>query len=115
MEKIKNSLKNLSLRKSLVLYIILFAVIALALSVGITQGCRMAEEQIHASYPQTEERYYLTNEAGERLGEGGLIGKEDILYTVQDKRNLQAISLIQTLAVPLSFSLCMLAAVFVFL
>lgn len=114
MEKIKNSLKNLSLRKSLVLYIILFAVIALALSVGITQGCRMAEEQIHASYPQTEERYYLTNEAGERLGEGGLIGKEDILYTVQDKRNLQAISLIQTLAVPLSFSLCMLAAVFVF-
>ncbi len=114
MEKIKNRLKNLSLRKSLVLYIILFAVIALALSVGITQGCRMAEERIYASYPQTEKRYYLTNEAGERLGEGGLIGKENILYTVQDKRSLQAINVIQTLAVPISFSLCMLAAVFIF-
>lgn len=114
MEKIKDRLKKLSLRKSLVLYIILFAVIALALSVGITQGCRMAEEQIYASYPQTEERYYLTNEAGERLGEGILIGKENILYTVQDKRSLQAINVLQTLAVPLSFSLCMLAAVFIF-
>ena len=114
MDKVKDRLKNLSLCKSLVLYIILFAVIALALSVGITQGCRMAEEQIYVSYPQTEERYYLTNEAGERLGEGSLIGTENILYTVQDKRILQAISVIQTLAVPLSFSLCMLVAILVF-
>ena len=114
MEKIKNRLKNLSLRKSLVLYIILFAVIALAVSVGITQGCQVAEERIYASYLQTEERYYLTNEAGERLGEGGFIGKENILYTVQDKRSLQVLNVLQTLAAPLSFSLCMLAAVFVF-
>lgn len=114
MEKIKTRLKNLSLRKSLVLYIILFAVIALALSVGITQGCQMAEERIYARYPQTEERYYLTNEAGERLGEGGLIGTEHIMYTAQDEKNLQAIHVLQTLAVPLSFSLCMLAAVFIF-
>lgn len=114
MEKIKDRFKNLSLRKSLVLYIILFAVVALAFSIGITQGCQMAEEQIYASYPQTEERYYLTNEAGERLGEGGLIGKENTLYTVQDKRSLQVINVIETLTVPLSFSLCMFAAVFVF-
>lgn len=114
MDKIKYRLRNLSLRKSLVLYIILFTVVALVLSIGITQGCRIAEERLNANYPQTEERYYLTNEAGERLGEGGLIGTENILYTVQDKRSLQAINVTQTLAVPLSFSLCMLAAVFVF-
>ncbi len=114
MEKIKSRLKNLSLRKSLVLYIILFAVIALALSVGITQGCQLEEERIYASYPQTDQRYYLTNEAGERLGEGILIGKEHIMYTEQDEKSLQAIHVLQTLAVPLSFSLCMLAAVFIF-
>lgn len=114
MEKRKIRLNNLSLRKSLALYIVLFAGIALALSVGITRGCQMAEQRIYASYPQTEERYYLTNEAGERLGEGSFIGKEDILYTVQDKRSLQAIQVIQTLVVPLTFSLCMLIAVFIF-
>jgi signal transduction histidine kinase len=114
MDKIKNRLQNLSLRKSLVLYIILFAVAAFVLSVGITTGCQMAEERIYTNHPRSEERYFLTNEAGERLGEGGLIGTENILYTVQDKRSLQAIQVLQTLAVPLSFSLCMLAAVLVF-
>lgn len=114
MEKIKDRLKTLSLRKSLALYIILFTAVALVVSIGITQGCRMAEEGIYAKYPQTEERYYLTNEAGERLGEGSLIGTENILYAAQDERSLQAIHVAQGLAVPLSFSLCMLAAVFVF-
>ena len=114
MDKIKYRLKNLSLRKSLVLYIILFTVVALALSVGITQGCRIAEERIYANYSRTEERYYLTNEAGERLGEGALIGTENILYTMQDKRNLHAVNAVETLAVPLSFCLCMLTGVFIF-
>ncbi|HBI74152.1 MAG TPA: histidine kinase [Lachnospiraceae bacterium] len=48
------------------------------------------------------------------MGEGSLIGTENIIYTVQDKISLQAIHVIQGLAVPLTFSLCMLAAVFVF-
>ena len=114
MDKIKQSLRNLSLRKSIVLHIILFLIIAATLSISITHGCHKAEERISTNYPQKGERYYLTNEAGERLGDGVLVSNENIPYSAQDKRILQVANVIETLAVPLSFSLCMLAAVFVF-
>lgn len=114
MEKIKQSFRNLSLRKSIVLHIIFFLVIAATLSISITRGCNKEEERISAAYPQSGERYYLTNEAGERLGNGVLVSNENIPYSVQDKRTLQVLNVIETLAVPISFSLCMLAAVFVF-
>lgn len=114
MDKIKQGLRNLSLRKSIILYILLFAAVAAVLSIGITQGCQIAEERISIANTRTAERYYLTNEAGEKLGDGVLISKENIPYSVQDARTIQVINVIETLAVPLSFSLCMLAAVFVF-
>lgn len=114
MDKIKQRIRNLSLRKSLVLHIIVFLGIASILSIGIAVSCQIAEEKIHAAYPKNEERYYLTNEAGERLGDGSVISNENISYSAQDKRTLQVISVINNLAVPLSFSLCMLSAVLVF-
>jgi len=113
-DKVKQSLRNLSLRKSIVLHIIFFLIIAATLSISITRSCHKAEERIFAAYPQSGERYYLTNEAGERLGNGVLVSNENIPYSVQDKRTLQVLNVIETLAVPLSFSLCMLSAVFVF-
>lgn len=114
MDKIKQNLRNLSLRKSIVLHIFFFLIIAAILSIIITCGCHNAEERISTAYPQSGERYYLTNEAGEQLGNGVLVGNENIPYSMQDKRTLQVFNVIETLAVPISFSLCMLAAVFVF-
>lgn len=114
MDKIKQRFGNLSLRKSIVLHIIVFLIIAATLSISITHGCHKAEEKISATYLQTGERYYLTNEAGVRLGDGVLVSNENIPYSAKDKRTLQIINVTETLAVPLSFSLCMLAAVFVF-
>ena len=96
------------------LYIIIFIAIAALLSIAITSICRNVKDQILAIYPQTGERYYLTNEAGERLGDGVLISNENISYSTQDKRTLQVINVIETVSVPLAFSLCMIIAVFTF-
>ena len=53
----------LSLRKSLVLYVIAFVVLAVFLSVTTFSICGSAAEGIRASYPPSGEKYYLTNEA----------------------------------------------------
>lgn len=114
MAKIKQGLKNLSLRKSIILYIIIFAAVAILFSVFITYMCRNAKEQIYTKYPQAGERYYLTNEAGERLGDGVFVGNEYISYSAQDNRMLQVINFIENATIPLLFSLCMIIAVFAF-
>jgi hypothetical protein len=64
---------NLSLRKSLIFYITVFAVLALILSVMTFSICGCAADKIRSSYPLTGEKYYLTNEQGEQLGDGAYI------------------------------------------
>lgn len=64
----------LSLRKILVLYVIAFVVLAVFLSVTTFSICDGAAEGISASYPLSGEKYYLTNEQGEQLGNGAYIG-----------------------------------------
>ena len=63
----------LSLQKSLVLYVIAFVVLAVFLSVTTFSICGSAAEGIRASYPPSGEKYYLTNEQGEQLGDGAYI------------------------------------------
>lgn len=86
MAKVKQGLQNLSLCKSIVLYIIIFVAVAILLSVFVTQGCRSVKERIAANYPQTGERYYLTNEAGEPLaildGAFRRISDNDLDFTI---------------------------------
>ena len=73
MVKIMRPVQNLSLRKSLVLYIVLFVMFALALSIMTASVCETVADKINEKYPNTGEKYYLTNEQGERLGEGTYI------------------------------------------
>ncbi len=72
--------QNLSLRKSLVLYIVLFVMFALALSIMTASVCETVADKINEKYPNTGEKYYLTNEQGERLGEGTYIYKRNNYY-----------------------------------
>ena len=62
MEKIKHYRLNLSLRKSLVLYVAVFAVLALILSIMTISICDNTVDTIRKSYPLAGEKYYLTNE-----------------------------------------------------
>ena len=70
MDRVRTRFRNLSLQKSLVLYVIFFALLALLLCQGTAVACDLAEDAIYEAYPSLWERYYLTTEKGERLGEG---------------------------------------------
>ena len=48
--------------------------LALALSVTTASLCNEMIDAIRTSYPLSGEKYYLTNEQGEQLGDGAYIG-----------------------------------------
>lgn len=114
MDKVKRSGRNLSLRKSLVLYVVAFAILALILSVTTAFLCDRITQAIRNSYPLSSEKYYLTNEQGERLGEGSYIGTASPVMTEQDERTLALLELIPFITAPLYSALCILAAALLF-
>ena len=81
MYKVRRSERNLSLRKSLVLYVAVFVILAFFLSVTTASVCNEIINAIRASYPISGEKYYLTNEQGEQLGEGVYISSIPSAYT----------------------------------
>ena len=60
MDKINYFKWNLSLRKSLVLYMLFFVLLALLLSTVTFSICNSAVNKITNSYPPSGEKYYLT-------------------------------------------------------
>ena len=78
MEPLKRRWRNLSLRKTLVVYITAAALLAVVLCEMTNDLCGMEIREIHAGYLDSMEKYYLTNERGERLGEGAHIGTDAI-------------------------------------
>ena len=114
MEKIKRSGQNLSLRRSLVLYVATFVLLALALSILTSSICDRAADRIWSSYPPSGEKYYLTNEQGEYLGEGTYIGRESAPLSERDEQRITLLELFPMLATPVYSALCILAAAFLF-
>lgn len=114
MDKVMHSGRDLSLRKSLVLYVVLFALIAIALCIVTGALCDNAMRTIRNSYPSTGEMYYLTNENGEKLGDGTYVGKTPIVMTEQDERALAILDLVPLITTPIYSALCILAAVLLF-
>ncbi len=114
MDKIKCSGRDLSLRKSLMLYVIAYAIIALVLSVVTFSICDYATDKIKSSYPLTGEQYYLTNEQGEQLGNGTFIGDATVHMSKQDERIIALLELLPIIAVPVYSALCIMAASLLF-
>lgn len=106
--------QNLSLRKSLVLYIVLFVMFALALSIMTASVCETVANKINEKYPNTGEKYYLTNEQGERLGEGTYIYKELPVLNEQDEQLLAILDLLPTVTPPIYSAFCIIAAALLF-
>ena len=114
MEQIKKIMRNMSLRKSITLYITIFTVIALVLSTATAAVCDYLAECIYNSYPISGEKYYLTNDDGERLGEGVYIIDQVIQYSPEDEKVLSILNTIPTFASPAYSALCIIAAAFLF-
>ena len=105
---------HLSLRKSLILYVIVFVVLAFFLSIATFSVCGSAAENIRAAYPPSGEKYYLTNEQGEQLGEGTYIGTEPIPLSEQDERTIALLEIFPIIAAPAYSALCIIAAAMLF-
>lgn len=114
MDKMKHSGRNLSLRKSLVLYMAAFVVLALILSVTTISLCDNKINAIRTSYPTYGEKYYLTNEQGERLGDGALIGNTPVVYSEHDEHTIAFLEIFPIIAAPLYSTICIIAAVLLF-
>ena len=104
----------LSLRKSLVLYVAAFVILAVVLSAATLFACDCAAEAIRASYPPSGEKYYLTNAQVEQLGDGAYIGTELLPMSREDERAVALLERLPVVAVPLYSAGCILAAVLLF-
>lgn len=114
MDKIKYSLRSLSLRKSLILYVILFVIAALVLSITTMAVCDKAVSKIESAYPLSGEKYYLTNEQGQRLGDGTCIGKEPVPLSEKDQRTVSLLEALPGIAIPVYSASCIIAAALLF-
>ena len=105
---------NLSLRKSLILYVIAFVVLAVFLSLTTFSICGSAAEGIRASYPPSGEKYYLTNEQGEQLGNGAYIGTVPVPMSKEDECTIALLEKLPIVATPVYSAFCIIAAVLLF-
>lgn len=110
MDKIKHLWRNLSLKKSIILCIFVFAVLAILLTAFTAALCFQAEEKIKESYPTAGEKYYLTSESGERLGEGTYIAKQVGNLSERDERLLAVLGILPALSALVYSAVCILAA-----
>lgn len=101
MGKIKHFRPDRSLRNSLIIYVAVFACAALCLSLATSALCSAAAGAIQASYPPSGERYFLTNEDGERLGEGAYIGTVPVEMSQRDASLKAFLELLPSMAAPL--------------
>lgn len=114
MSPMKHLLHDLSLRKSIILYISVFTLLALVLCAVTSSLCSRAQYKINESYPTIGEKYYLTNSKGERLGEGTYISKQVTPYSESDERLMTLLELLPILSAPVYSALCILAAALLF-
>lgn len=114
MGQMKNLWRNLSLRKSIIFLIFVFAALAILLSAATSAICYRATSRIHASYPALGEKYYLTNEKGERLGEGTYISRQITPMSEKDERLVTVFDLLPVVMAPVYSALCIIAAALLF-
>lgn len=115
MDQIRMIWNNLSLRKSIAVYITAFTALAILLCLLTFFFCDLGEKRVKSAYPLIEgERYYLTNERGQRLGEGTVIGTSEISMSNEDKMKIKVLSGIRLFCMPVYSGMCIIGAALLF-
>ncbi len=114
MDKIKHSRRDLSLRINIIIYISVFASLAIILSAATSALCYQVEKKINDSYRITGDKFYLTNENGERLGDGTYIFRQKEPLSKKDEILTSVLEFIPIFAAPFYSSLCIIAAAMLF-
>ena len=103
-----------SLKKSLAAYMAVFALAAVLMSFATYEICDFFESGIENAYPFDGERYYLTNENGERLGEGAVIGRGREPVSERDENTLRLLKILQIVSTPFYSAFAVYAAAVTF-
>lgn len=114
MARIKGKLAAKSLRGSIILYITVFTLAALLLSGMTANLCKLAAQNIRNRYPASSHKYFLTDENGNRLGDGEHIGTVTEPLSEQDAFQISVLEAVPVLATPIWSALCILAAAVLF-
>lgn len=114
MGKIRRFFQNLSLRKSIIVYITVFAFVGILLSALTASSCNILKTRIRASYPISTKKYYLTTEEGEQLGDGAYIGTDFPDLSKKDEMLVSLLEIIPVVATPIYSALCIMIAALLF-
>ncbi len=114
MDKIKVIWRDMSLRKSIILYISVFAALAVILSTATSALCYHAEKKINESYPVVGEKFYLTNENGERLDESTYLFKQKEPMSRRDEILTSVLGFMPLALTPVYSAVCIIAAALLF-
>lgn len=116
MEKVRGFFHNLSLRKSIALYMVFFAVLAMFAGEFTANACDSVRERIESKYYREKQQFYLTNDKGEQLGEGVGIWqwREGESMTETDERMYRAAETIPRVMYPVYAGLCVFCTAWIF-
>ena len=107
-------LKHLSIKTAIVLAIIIGIVVASCCSVITIMWVDQQTNAITEKYKEDGEQYYLTDENGQRVGEGTIIYQTSPVYSQADKQKLRMLEIARTVSIPIYFIISLLVAVFSF-
>ncbi len=115
MDKVKRRFPTLSLRASFICHIIICLLLAV-LCIGLTQQAITAAYRsgISEKYYTKEQRYYLTNEAGQQLGEGAFISRQPVEMSPADKSRSNLYSFLYNNCSLFYYALAILSAALLF-
>ncbi len=101
MGRIRQTIQNLSLKKSFMLYMLMFLLLAVALSSGCINIASNIENRINLSYATSENQFTFTN------GKGKVVGvAPPAVYTAKDSTIIKICGYVETWSIPLFFGLC---------
>lgn len=106
MDKIKYWFKNMSIKKSFIMTMLSFTILATGVSALAVTGVEVASENIKMKYDNNSSvRYYLTTEDGKRLGNGAGIIENYIEpnYSELDKKLMGTLDVLKMALIPIIY------------
>lgn len=108
-------LKNLSIKTSIILAVILGLVVASSCTLITVAWLDQQTSQIHEKYEGQGERYYLTNDIGQQIGEGTVIYTTPATpeaYLKEDNQKLRLFEIVRIISIPAYYVISLITAIF---
>ena len=114
MDKINYFKWNLSLRKSLVLYMLFLFYLLYFFQLSLFQFVTVLSIRLQILTPRPAKNIYLTNEQGQQLGNGVYIGTTPASLPKKESQTIALLERFPIIATPIYSALCIAAAALCF-